>query len=608
MKYLILSFALIICMSGTLFAQKDTVYVQGFFESGQTVGTLNDSIEYIQTNGDINNTVFKLTIYEQYHLSRPIIMDVGENLEIVADKPGTAYDTAPPQILWNQEAPTDLDDYIIQTYGDVAMKNVWVRFADNLGVQRSTSITFLDTTEVDSLDRGTFEGCIFDFAGIGSEGSGAISVKADHFIGIFKNCFFRNFSDDHFQYYARAVSFPYLSTGFHYDSLLFENCTFTNISRVVMQEGNEYGDMIQLNHCTLLNGVEWVYQTGREEYMGWLNNCSITNSIFVNPFMFGYRALDVCETSQSYQDFLDGECDPPPTGGLISEIELVQDFGFEVPFTNEDRRLYVGYNCYMLQDWLLDWYMECPYALGRIQQLKQKEIYNPAPMISEQAYSIIDSVDGDGNKVFPTMNIDTATVYSEDPDFIVPATNSDSIKTFINNRWASGSDIDWGFEMSAGTNQTWPLPENLAYTNTMYQTAALGGFPLGDLNWFPDQMAAWEAQRDQEWEKINDLLDGIIDNIEVIPGILPGNYLLEQNYPNPFNPSTSIKYSIPVSGHVSLKIYNTLGQLVGTLQDGNQKAGKYLVTFSAKNLASGVYIYTLRADGVSISKKFAIIK
>ena len=85
MKYLFLFFIAVLFMSSSLYAQKDTVTVVGYYESGFTYGTLNDAIDDVISNGDINNTVFKLKPYDIYVLSKSIFMDVGQNLEIVAD-------------------------------------------------------------------------------------------------------------------------------------------------------------------------------------------------------------------------------------------------------------------------------------------------------------------------------------------------------------------------------------------------------------------------------------------------------------------------------------------------------------------------------------------
>ena len=617
MKHNLLFILIVFFLSSMVYAQKDTVDVPGYY-STTTYGTLNEAVDAARENGTISNTVFKLEPYEVYVLSRSIFLDPGQNLDIVAPKPlrageGTSEEvqnSAPPQIVWTEEAIAR--DYVIQTYGDVILKNVWVRFCDFTGGVVQTSITFEDSVALGDKESGRFEGCIFDYNGIGSEGSGTISVKADHFTGIFKNCYFRNQSDAHFQYYGRAVSFPYQSAHFHYDSLLFENCSFSNLGRIVMQEGNEFGSNVHINHCTLINSIEWVYQSA-----GWLENTAITNSIFVNPYLYSYRPADVCPDSLNgvaYTDkeimdmFNSGECNNPG-GGLINGITAVDSFGFTeyVDFTDQDRGLYIAHDAYMYQAWMVDWFANNPSALQLHHDRHDSEIRLMSPMIGEDALAFIDSVDGDGNKVFPHLNVDWETIYSEDPDFIVPPTNEDTLKLFIEGKWYTGLDIDWSYDPYAGFAQKWPLPENMAYNNTAYQTAAMGGFPLGDLNWYPDQLPVWEDQRDQEWLDINEMLSGP-GSIKEVPGVVPADYVLRQNYPNPFNPTTHIEYSIPAAGHVSLKVYNTLGQLVATLQNGDQRAGKYVATFDAKNLASGVYIYKLQADNVSIAKKFTLLK
>ncbi|MBI2419394.1 MAG: T9SS type A sorting domain-containing protein [Ignavibacteriales bacterium] len=88
----------------------------------------------------------------------------------------------------------------------------------------------------------------------------------------------------------------------------------------------------------------------------------------------------------------------------------------------------------------------------------------------------------------------------------------------------------------------------------------------------------------------------------------PTGFILEQNYPNPFNPETVISYVLPASNHVTLTVYDMLGNTVNQLVNGRQSAGKHTLSFSGKNLASGVYYYTLNYNGNSISKKMALIK
>lgn len=89
---------------------------------------------------------------------------------------------------------------------------------------------------------------------------------------------------------------------------------------------------------------------------------------------------------------------------------------------------------------------------------------------------------------------------------------------------------------------------------------------------------------------------------------IPTQPTLSQNYPNPFNPTTSIQYTIPETGRVTLEVFNVLGQNVATLVNDVQQAGFYTVSFDANRLASGVYVYRLTAAGQVITRKMTLVK
>lgn len=88
----------------------------------------------------------------------------------------------------------------------------------------------------------------------------------------------------------------------------------------------------------------------------------------------------------------------------------------------------------------------------------------------------------------------------------------------------------------------------------------------------------------------------------------PNNYNLAQNYPNPFNPVTTIKYSIPESGNVSLKVYDILGNEVASLVNEEKARGVHSVTFNAGSLSSGVYFYKIQAGSYSSTRKMLLLK
>lgn len=91
---------------------------------------------------------------------------------------------------------------------------------------------------------------------------------------------------------------------------------------------------------------------------------------------------------------------------------------------------------------------------------------------------------------------------------------------------------------------------------------------------------------------------------------VPEKYSLLQNYPNPFNPSTVIGYNLPVSGFVSLKVFDLLGKEVASLVNERQSSGSFLVEFNSDKygLPSGIYFYTITAGDFSETRKMVLVK
>jgi hypothetical protein len=99
----------------------------------------------------------------------------------------------------------------------------------------------------------------------------------------------------------------------------------------------------------------------------------------------------------------------------------------------------------------------------------------------------------------------------------------------------------------------------------------------------------------------------VIDNV-VGANETPAVFALAEAYPNPFNPSTTLSYSVPENQEVTLNVYNTSGQLVKTLVNGMVERGEHKVVFDASDLASGVYVYTLKSATQSAMHKMVLVK
>jgi Secretion system C-terminal sorting domain/Bacterial Ig-like domain len=155
---------------------------------------------------------------------------------------------------------------------------------------------------------------------------------------------------------------------------------------------------------------------------------------------------------------------------------------------------------------------------------------------------------------------------------------------------------------------------------------------LGDLNWsqfwqmVPDtNQFYWGAQYSYEKRITSDssyslqsklyLGEFATGNIIAVTGVdekrlprTPVEFSLEQNYPNPFNPSTTIRYQLPTRGYVALRVYNLLGQEVATLVNGVEEAGYRELQWTAKGLASGVYLYKLQAGNFVQIRKLILLR
>jgi hypothetical protein len=98
-----------------------------------------------------------------------------------------------------------------------------------------------------------------------------------------------------------------------------------------------------------------------------------------------------------------------------------------------------------------------------------------------------------------------------------------------------------------------------------------------------------------------------LTNINIISNNTPENYKLHQNYPNPFNPSSNIRYDVAKPGHVMLKVYDAIGREISELVNSNLAQGTYEATFNAQSLTSGIYFYSLYANGSKIDTKSMVL-
>jgi hypothetical protein len=227
-------------------------------------------------------------------------------------------------------------------------------------------------------------------------------------------------------------------------------------------------------------------------------------------------------------------------------------------------------------------------------QLLTRRLNNPA-WIGPYSQSVLDTV-MDQNHPLYSPYVKHENNIDSDPGFTDQGVlaHLDELIAYINKIVNDSFDEPWYYEMNFPP--AWPLPESFVYTNADLMSYSTGGFPVGDLNWFPDKKAEW--------------ITNVRNNDR---SFIPDDYSLSNAYPNPFNPQTNIDFKLAQSSQVRITVYNVLGQQVKVLVNEELAPGSYTVTWNGTNesgiqVPSGMYLYRLEAGSFSQTKKVVFLK
>ncbi len=378
----------------------------------------------------------------------------------------------------------------------------------------------------------------------------------------------------------------------HQDTILAENCTHVNTQGSIYKSRPGYSiDRMLFNHNDFIDCAGFVFMNSA----GDVSNYSVTNNIFVNVQLQGFCPLlskvDVGEVDQDNEPM-----------GLVN----VRDDSL---FDATGASFYADAN-------LVYW---DPSLADIVSTLNTSKVNGQTNWVSQMIVmnSRTDSAFANKSK-YPHLTSrgwiqNVLPAFSSTNDLLttqLAVVKAFAIATVDTNygtpltSWRTPADSEAANFIYAD----WPIPINLSYTDANLMTGGLNGYPIGDLDWFPTQYASWNAQQSLELSQIDSVLKGTKVLAVHSTVNLPSAFALQQNYPNPFNPTTQINYSVKQNGYTTLKVYNALGQEVASLFAGNLTAGSHIATFNGSRFASGVYFYTLRNNGNSVTKKMVLLK
>ncbi len=542
---------LIVAFPVRSFAQ-DTLDVPNII-GGDPVGAINKTIlgDTLANGQPVNpNRVYRLARGLLYYASG--IMEIRRDVIIMADDQPAA--TKPPVI-----APAILQDGstapapLFRFYKNATVKNLYMT-----RIRPDTVGAGLDYSQAIAINgdstRIIVKGCIFDGWGSGAIFKGAIFNKI-----YITDCIFRNMFN---------------GTGSWFGGWAFES-------------GATPGDTVVMVNNTTFNSGSYLFVPNRNitTYSRVEHNTMFTNH--VNPLYAPYMSNATVRSNIFWGTLAMGQSQEEITGGWFdwkgapSSTISIDTLPPTLGFAEANRSVTVTNNVYFWPQAFYDQWTNV-----------YKDTLTPPVWMNTRTLGMF------GDKTtWPNLYTD-ATNQNVDPGFDATMTNTvvTNLLAYCRRQRGDLTAPNTQFYNPAGGDLfdvAWPLPENLAYSNTALQTAGHDGFPVGDLNWFPTKKAQWLLTDVQSDESAG----------------VPTQFELLQNYPNPFNPSTQIRYALGQSGKVSLKIYSVTGQLVQTVVDGVEQAkGSYTVDVNMSNHASGAYFYVLQQGANRQVKAMILLK
>jgi hypothetical protein len=355
------------------------------------------------------------------------------------------------------------------------------------------------------------------------------------------------------------------------DSLILVNNTFTNYQDRVVRHYNFSNPLAgtgnikytRIDHNTMYNGMGF---HGLLSLGNVGDRVIITNNLFKDAFAAGEDSTDVTRSAEWANT---GEKYPNGNNRMM--------WIFTAP--NDSTEWTISNNYYAVSD--------------SGQAFFNQHTAEPIVVGSQLSWHINSRLGADSVNAFTLINdpglVNTQNLMTNLMRWYVSPTGGNKTKNTPSTLWHRATD-----DMDRRPIAFWINDLDAAYsTSSPAYSGSQGGFPAGDLNWFPTKKAEWLT-----W----------ITDVETEEGYIPESFSLEQNYPNPFNPSTRITFNLTESGLTNVSVYNLLGQKVATVLNQELVAGRHTVDFNGSNLSSGIYFYKLESGKNTATQKMMLLK
>lgn len=577
-----------VMFSLSAFAQDELVVAPG-------LGTLNDAIE---ANG--GSKIYVLEANGVYILDAPI-----EHIDYHLIIKGQPYDdeTWPATVQTGTDAEGAVLPNMFSANGDLTLENLYIMNVDANGQVAMHNI--MQNAQGANV---TIHNCIIDpmgqFSVVNMPGGGNSLFMTDNI------CLRHGHQISSNDGHAIIITADASPEGA--DTVIIQNNTWVDMG--MNWFNGTFG--VQVNNFILIDHNTFVHSKSQMDWSIFENEYYFTNNLFFDFMTSAY--------SYAWQPMPGGDAAFPKPGLIYADTIP----GEVLP---TDRISYVQYNTMyhsqgfydIISDILalddsvnkanlhpLIWDGNTPAEFG----------YDPAAALAESREAQLFNHSNNTNDDFPMFKYGNIT-YDVDPGWTDATIYdlSDSLAAWQRPAtWIHGLNFPasmfpdpptwakfwWDPDGDIAINDAWPVFDG-TYTNAELLTGSVANYPLGDLNWFPDKKAEWEAEKDDIFAhmKAGNTSKYGTTSVEKVT-----QNTISSVYPNPVSDVATIRFSLSNTADVDIKIYNSVGQEVQNLFSDTRSAGTHRVEFNCSKLKQGVYYYSIKAGDTVENHKFMVVK
>lgn len=544
MKLKFLQFAFIFLMGNIVSGQVDTVMVPADF-GGSPFGSLHSFVlgDTLDDGSRVNEDRYYMLEKDKIYFLDGIFFS---NFDFrLIGEPVTGNEK-PPIVASTTGADGVIQLIQFKFFADAYIKDIIIQMTPPTGNGESNAAFFL-----------AGEASNYEFDNVMIEWglwTGIVTEKPVNKI-VVKNCYFKNAQHKTNIFNGRGIGFFQENPA---DTVIIQNNTFFNNNSFAFfaDISSIPPDYLLFDHNTIVNSMKFPLHSF------WLPNARVTNNIFYNAHSYGETAADKVGQDPDMLEY-----------GIINISPIPSDLLSYYGITESERQYTVRNNGFFYENEIKSYWTE--YGLPT------------NPFMNQRVISMFGNSDD-----YP--NLENENLIAEAPNFINAGDGMPAMIQWMKNKRDLMGNTYWGWDPDDDKFAVqWPILEDLSYNSSVLMEASIGGFPLGDLNWWGDEVKdAWEV-----WSETTSIanLPSELDGIRISP--------------NPTRETANIVISLNSKSNVEVTAHNINGAKVAAIYNQRLSEGEHSIQWQMDpSISSGTYLIRIATANDVVTKKIIVQK